>query len=65
MEAVDDCRICSEEGLYNIFNDELCFDESNDPSKIYVVLNNFQYEKAMIAITIKVSRAYQFLLYTF
>jgi hypothetical protein len=46
MEAVEDCRICCEDGLYHIFNDELCFDEENNKMKIYVVLNNFQFEKA-------------------
>lgn len=57
MEAVEDCRICSDEGLYNIFNDELCFDEENNKTKIYVVLNNFQFEKARKVATIKVSGA--------
>lgn len=46
---VDDCRICSEPGQYDLFNDELAFDESNNRmSKIYIVLNNFLYEKVNI-----------------
>lgn len=46
MEPVDDCRICCEQGQYDIFNDELAFDEKNSrKSKIYIVLNNFLYEK--------------------
>lgn len=46
---LDDCRICSEPGQYDLFNDELAFDESNTRmSKIYIVLNNFLYEKVNI-----------------
>lgn len=46
MEPIDCCRICFDEGQYNIFNDELCFDEHNiSKNKIYIVLNNFLYEK--------------------
>lgn len=46
---VEVCRICCEPGQYDLFNDELAFDESNTrKSKIYIVLNNFLYEKVRI-----------------
>lgn len=42
-----ECRICSDEGKYNIFNDELSFDLAQEVKKIkiYIVLNDFLYEK--------------------
>lgn len=42
-----DCRICCEEGTYNIFHDELSFDLAQEVKKIriYIVLNDFLYEK--------------------
>lgn len=46
METQDDCRICYEQGQYNIFNDELSLDlKNNSKTKIYIVLNHFLYEK--------------------
>lgn len=46
METTGECRICCQEGQYNIFNDELCFDpKKNNKLKIYIVLNNFLFEK--------------------
>lgn len=49
-EDPDECRICCEQGQYNIFNDELCFDtKDTNKLKIYIVLNNFLYEKVRIS----------------
>lgn len=44
------CRICFEEAKFNIFIDELCFDHGDHGDevkklKIYIVLNDFLYEK--------------------
>lgn len=41
---MDKCRVCENEGSYDIFTDELSI-ENNKTLKIYVVLNNFFYEK--------------------
>lgn len=46
MEALDNCRICCDQGYYDLFNDELSFDFKNvGKIKIYIVLNNFLFEK--------------------
>lgn len=46
MGDLDECRICGEQGQYDIFNDELCLDAKNkNKLKIYIVLNNFLFEK--------------------
>lgn len=46
MDAPEDCRICSKAGQYDLFNDELSFDmKEMNKIKIYIVLNNFLYEK--------------------
>lgn len=46
MEPLDDCRICGDKAQYNLFTDELHFDSKN--VKIYIVLNNFLFEKVNI-----------------
>jgi len=40
------CRICAGDAQYNIFQDELIVDSRN--MKIYIVLNNFIFEKVNI-----------------
>lgn len=40
---MDECRVCcADQALYNIFNDELSIARNQ---KIYIVLNNFIFEK--------------------
>lgn len=50
VESADECRICFQSGLYDIFNDELCLEEKSTKIKIYIVLNNFLFEKVSIFI---------------
>lgn len=40
----NNCRICTEPAQYDIFNNELMFEQKKSV-KIYIVLNNFLYEK--------------------
>lgn len=42
------CRICVESAQYNLFNDELAFE--NRSMKIYIVLNNFIFEKVSFGL---------------
>lgn len=43
---MDPCRVCENKGFYDIFNDELSI-ENNKSIKIYIVLNNFLFEKVL------------------
>jgi hypothetical protein len=47
MENEDEklCRICGDDGQYNIFEDDMKFDSKAKKMKIYIILNNFMYDK--------------------
>lgn len=48
---MENCRICENDGFYDIFKDELSI-ETKKNMKIYIVLNNFLYEKVKFKINL-------------
>ena len=46
MGSISECRICGDDGQYNIFTDEICLEKAK--VKIYIAMNNFIFEKVRV-----------------